>query len=244
MDRNRANGLNRMSPLDGEQRAEYVRKMFGRIAGHYDLMNRLMTGGLDLRWRKEVIRRAELQPGDTLLDLGAGTGDLTREALHQQPDCRVIAADFTLPMMLQGQKISPLPFAAADALRLPFTDRSFNAVVSGFLMRNVGDVQQALAEQFRVLKPGGRIVILDSTPPQRSILSPFIWVHLHVVIPLLGTLVSGFREAYEYLPDSTEHFITAEALAGLMKSAGFTQVGFHRLMGGTIAIHWGMRPAG
>lgn len=233
-----------MANLTGDDRSQYVQDVFTRIAPRYDLMNRLMTGGQDLRWRKEVIQRARLVPGDYLLDLGAGTGDLARQALRQQPQARVVAADFTLEMMRVGQaSVAPsMAWSAADALLLPFGDHTFEAVVSGFLMRNVTDVPRALAEQFRVLKYGGRVVILDTTRPKRSLLSPLTWLHLHLVIPLLGTLISGQRDAYTYLPDSTEHFLYAEQLAERMADAGFCKIGFHRLMLGTIAIHWGEKP--
>jgi demethylmenaquinone methyltransferase/2-methoxy-6-polyprenyl-1,4-benzoquinol methylase len=231
-----------MTHLNGEQKARYVQDIFTRIAPRYDLMNRLMTGGQDLRWRREVIRRAALQPGNVLLDLGAGTGDLAREAQSQQPSAHIIAADFTLEMMRAGRKPGDtFGWSSADALALPFGAESFDAVVSGFLMRNVVDSARALQEQFRVLKPGGRIVILDTTRPGRNLLSPFIWVHLHIIIPSLGTLLSGQRDAYTYLPDSTEAFLSAEELAERMKKAGFREIGFKRLMFGTIAMHWGQK---
>ena len=108
-------------------------------------------------------------------------------------------------------------------------------------MRNVGNIQEALKEQHRTLKPGGRIVILDTTKPKRNMLTPFIWVHLHVVIPVLGGLVSGFKEAYNYLPDSTEGFITAEELTARMAAVGFKQINFERHMFGTVAIHWAVK---
>ncbi len=216
-----------------------MRGMFSRIAGRYDLMNRLMTGGQDIYWRQEVIRRARLAPGALLLDLGAGTGDLTAEAFQQVPACRVVAADFTLAMLQVGKTRLSANWCTADALRLPFPDGSFDAVVSGFLMRNVVDIQQALGEQLRVLKPGGRIVILDTTRPRRNLLWPFIWAHLNLVIPLLGRLVAGQGEAYQYLRQSTEGFLRAEELAARMAGSGFTKPGFRRLMFGTIAIHWG-----
>jgi len=228
-----------MTHLTGRERGEYVQDMFTRIAHRYDFMNRLMTAGQDVHWRKRVIQLAELGSNAQLLDLGAGTGDLAREAIVQQPDARVVAADFTLEMMRVGQLSGSLPWSAADALHLPFREKTFDAIVSGFLMRNVGDIQQALKEQYRALKPGGRIVILDTTKPRRNLLSPFIWLHMHVVIPLVGGLFSGFKDAYNYLPDSTEEFVTAKEMVARMAAVGFKKINFEILMFGTIAIHWG-----
>jgi demethylmenaquinone methyltransferase / 2-methoxy-6-polyprenyl-1,4-benzoquinol methylase len=230
-----------MSQLTGNERAQYVQRMFTRIAKRYDLMNRLMTGGQDIRWRKQAIRLARLEDNSSLLDLGTGTGDLARQALLQFPRAKIIAADFTLEMMRVGQKASPLSFSAADALRLPFNDASFDAVVSGFLMRNVIDLQKALEEQYRVLKQGGRVVVLDTTRPKRSILSPLIWLHMHFIIPTLGRLLTGSGEAYRYLPETTEAFVAAEELAARMANAGFQKVSYQRFMAGTIAIHWGQK---
>jgi demethylmenaquinone methyltransferase/2-methoxy-6-polyprenyl-1,4-benzoquinol methylase len=230
-----------MSDLTGEERARYVHNVFGRVARRYDLMNRLMTAGQDVRWRREAIRRLGLRPGERLLDLGTGTGDLGREALRQQADLHLAAADFSLAMMLAGQASGALPWLNADALRLPFPEGCFDAVVSGFLLRNVGDLVTALKEQYRILKPGGRIVILETTRPKSGLLSPFVRFHMRVVIPWIGGLVSGNPEAYHYLPASSEAFLPAEELAGRMAEAGFREVGFQRRMAGTIAIHWGRK---
>jgi demethylmenaquinone methyltransferase/2-methoxy-6-polyprenyl-1,4-benzoquinol methylase len=132
-----------------------------------------------------------------------------------------------------------LHWTAADALRLPFPDHTFDAAVSGFLLRNVADLQRALIEQFRVIKPGGRLVSLDTTRPRENLLTPFVRFHMHTLIPLLGRLVSGQEDAYVYLPDSSVDFLSAEELAAQMVRAGFTRVGFRRMNFGTIAIHWG-----
>jgi demethylmenaquinone methyltransferase/2-methoxy-6-polyprenyl-1,4-benzoquinol methylase len=235
------------SRLTGEARAAYVQAMFSRIARRYDRMNRLMTAGQDVRWRREVVRRAGISAGERLLDLGAGTGDLALEARRHYPQSFVTAGDFTLLMLRAGQArlraiaLEPLAWCAADALRLPFAPETFDAVISGFLLRNVGDLALALAEQRRVLKPQGRIVILDTTRPPRSLLTPFIYLHLNVVIPLLGGLLTGSRAAYTYLPDSTQEFLTAPELANRLTECGFRQVSFQRRMFGTIAIHWGVK---
>lgn len=228
-----------MTQLTGRERAAYVRSMFTQIARRYDLMNRLMTGGQDVRWRKRVIEQARMRSNSSLLDLGTGTGDLAREALAQFPHARVIAADFTLEMMRVGKQNGTLNFSAADALQLPFKDLSFDALTSGFLMRNVIDLQKAIQEQYRVLKKGGRIVILDTTRPKKNILSPLIWLHMHFVIPTLGGLLTGVKDAYRYLPETTEGFVSAEEMAARMAAVGFKKINFQRYMFGTIAIHWG-----
>lgn len=221
-----------------------IQRMFEHIARRYDLMNRLMTFGQDLRWRREVIKQAQLRDGGRLLDLGAGTGDLSYAALHHQPGCQVIAADFTLQMMRVGRRrphSGSIAWIAADALNLPFPDRVFDAVVSGFLLRNVVDLPRTLCEQYRVLKPGGRIVALDTTRPDPGWMAPLINFHLHSIIPFLGRMIAGSRQAYTYLPASTASFLSAQELADQFQRAGFSDVGFRRRMFGTIAIHWGLK---
>lgn len=233
-----------MAHLSGTEKSTYVQNMFSRIAGRYDLMNRLMTAGQDVRWRREVIRRAALRPGARVLDLGAGTGDLAQEIRARHPKAWPVAADFTVQMMRVGQTRPhgrDLAWSAADALHLPFASEQFDAVVSGFLMRNVSALPRALHEQRRVLKPGGRIVILDTTRPPENWLAPFIRFHLDTVVPTLGRLITGEAEAYRYLPDSTQNFLRAEGLAERMAEAGFGGVGFQRWMFGTVAIHWGVK---
>jgi demethylmenaquinone methyltransferase/2-methoxy-6-polyprenyl-1,4-benzoquinol methylase len=217
--------------------------MFNRIAPHYDLMNRLMTLGQDGRWRREAIKRAKLPPvGSLLLDLGGGTGDLGMEAHQSNPNTIPVEADFTLEMMRVGRdraRGQALHWSAADALNLPFPDDTFDAVVSGFLLRNVVDLPQTLKEQYRVIKPGGRSVALDTTRPQKSLLTPLLRFYMHMIIPWLGRYISGQGDAYKYLPDSSEGFLSAEELAVHMAASGFGRIGFERLNFGTIAIHWG-----
>lgn len=231
-----------MTNTSKHEKARAVQQMFGRIAPRYDLMNRLMTGGMDVRLRKIVIRKANVPVGGSLLDLGAGTGDLAVEAHRQYPHATITAADFTLGMMQAGLKRPGyrLDFSAADALNTPFPNDQFDAVVSGFLLRNVVDLDAALREQHRILKPGGIFVSLDTTKPKKnSILSPFIAFHMHKVIPFLGQLLTGDRDAYVYLPTTSENFLTAEDLSARLSQAGFTEVGFKRYMFNTVAIHWG-----
>ena len=236
-----------MAHLSGKERSDYVRGMFDRIAGRYDLLNRLISGGQDMKWRRFVAEAAELPANGRLLDLATGTGDIAFEALKLSPGVQVLGADFALEMMRVGQSREPygrrVAWTGADALALPYANGSFDAVASGYLMRNVVDIPQALAEQRRVLKPGGRIVILDTSPPPDSILKPIILLHLRIGVPLLGRLIGGAAagDAYRYLPESTKAFKTPEELKQVVELAGFSDVRYRRFMFGAMAVHWGIK---
>ena len=234
-----------MANLTGDDRARFVQGMFARIAGRYDLMNRLMTAGQDARWRRRVIQLAQLPANGYLLDIATGTGDIAKEGLRQHPDISAVGGDFTLEMMLDGKQASKkdrVLWTGADTLSLPFPDNRFHAVTSGFLMRNVIDVPKAFIEQLRVLRPGGWIIVLESSPPKKNVLRPFIIFHLKYIIPLLGKLVTGDSEAYRYLPESTQKFQHPESLAKIMQDAGLTNISYQLFMFGTIAIHYGQKP--
>ncbi|MBK8135541.1 MAG: ubiquinone/menaquinone biosynthesis methyltransferase [Chloroflexi bacterium] len=236
-----------MVHLQGEEKSSYVQGMFGRIAGRYNLMNRLMTLGQDQRWRRFVVKQACLPVKGAALDLATGTGDIAFEALKAQPTSEIIGADFALPMMYVGQKTElggSIAWCAADAMNLPFPGGKFDAVMSGYLVRNVIDIRQTLREQLRVLKPGGRIVILDTSPPPRNLLRPFILLYLRYGIPLLGRIIGGREtaDAYQYLPESTQSFKTPQELAALMKEVGVEGVAYRTFMFGTMAVHWGIKP--
>jgi demethylmenaquinone methyltransferase / 2-methoxy-6-polyprenyl-1,4-benzoquinol methylase len=233
-----------MSTLQGNERSKYVQQMFGRIAHRYDLLNRLMTFGQDLKWRKEAIGKLEAGEDIWLLDLGTGTGDIAYEIKKQYPRARVIASDFTFEMIAVGRERATnrqLIWVIADAQNLPFASNSVRGVISGYLLRNVPDCLAAIQEQYRVVMSGSKMVSLDTTPPKQNLLKPFIELYLRYGIPLLGKLVAGDSEAYTYLPDSTRRFVSAEALAQNMKEAGFERVDFVRRMFGTMAIHWGKK---
>ena len=235
-----------MAHLEGQERAHYVRDMFAGIAGNYDMMNRLMTFGQDMKWRRRVIDLAALPAGGRLLDIATGTGDIAAVALERDDSIQSVGGDFTLEMMQAGKadypERKPIQWVGSDTLALPFPDNYFDAVTSGFLMRNVIDVEAAFLEQMRVLKPGGRVVVLETSPPKDNLIKPFIMLHLNVILPTMGRLVAGSSDAYTYLPASTKMFKTPDALAFGMRQLGFEEVTYELHMLGTMAIHAGTKP--
>lgn len=222
-----------------------VREMFSRISPCYDLMNRLMTFGMDLYWRRFLVEKARIPENGRVLDVGTGTGDIVLEIFKHSPETRITGVDFTHGMIETGRKkagIRKAEWCQADAMNLPFIGATFDAVTSGFLMRNVTDVLSAFREQVRVVKPGGSIVCLDTSPVPPGLWRPFSLFYLKKVIPLLGAVITGEKQDYSYLPDSTLHFFEPEALAIIMGKAGIEKVGFKRFMFGNIAVHWGIKP--
>ncbi len=225
-----------------EEKPRYVRAMFARISRRYDLMNRIMTLGRDQRWRRLVVEMCALPPGGRLLDVATGTGDIAYMARRLRPDVDVVGVDFTLEMMLVGREKAPhepVRFVQGDALALPFADNTFDAACSGFMMRNVVDIAQAFAEQRRVVRPGGRVVCLEITHPRFGPWRRLFHLYFFHIVPLIGGLVSGVREAYTYLPHSTLPFPDADGLADIMRRVGLRHVRYRRLMLDTVAIHVG-----
>ena len=223
--------------------------MFDRIAGVYDLMNSAMTAGLHHGWRARAADRAELQAGDAALDLCCGTGDLALELRERVGGTgRVVGADFSERMLELANEKSldrgypDVTFEWADALELPYSDASFDAVTVGFGVRNLAHLEAGVAEMARVLRPGGRLVILEITQPRRRPLSSFFSLWFDRVVPLLGRL-AGDPEAYSYLPESVRTFPPPEGLAAIMDRAGFERIRYTILAGGIIAIHSGARGA-
>ncbi len=227
-----------------EEKPHFVNRMFARIAPTYDLMNRLMTLGQDQRWRRELLELSNLPPHGRLLDVGTGTGDIGYAALERLPTVRAIGVDFTYEMMAAGVNKTPglqLPFAQADTYHLPFPDGSMDAVVSGFLVRNVVDRTAAFREMARVTKPGGRVLCLETTPPGDTLIGQGSRIYFDTIVPFLGGFISGDREAYTYLPQSTQHFVEPEELRRLMQQAGLHNVVYRLRMFGTVAIHVGTK---
>lgn len=218
--------------------------MFDAIAGRYDLMNRVMTMGQDQKWRRFVIQMAG-DPGNApVLDLACGTGDIAALMCRMHPGSGVFGGDFSGNMLKTARRRFPeLPISwqACDANRLPFAEGVFAAVTFGYLLRNVDDPLAVLQEVHRVLRPGGKVVCLDTTPPRRNLLYPFIRLYFRFGIPLLGKLIASDKAAYAYLTGSTMGFASAERLAEIFRQAGFSQVGYKKFMMGTIAVHWGSK---
>ena len=236
--------------LKGEAKRRYVAAMFSRIVPRYDLMNTLMTAGMHHRWRRRAARKAVEGLAGRALDLATGTGDLALELVRSGQVTTVVGLDL-VPDMLQAARakflrrgVQSIALVAGDALSLPFPDGTFACVTSGFLLRNLPDLEAALREMVRVTRPGGRVVALDITPvASRGLFSALFRFYFRRVVPWMGGLIAGDREAYTYLPSSVDPFPPAPELARLFESAGLEQVGY-RLMGlGTVALHWGTRPA-
>ena len=176
------------------------------------------------------------------LDAGTGTGRILQEALLSNRSIKAFGADFTIEMMLAGKnEVNGISWCCADALNLPFPDSVFDAVTSGYLIRNVTDTRRAFMEQVRTVKPGGRVVCLETSPPPQNILHPFILLYLKFIIPMLGFLFAGNKNAYRYLTSSTERFKTPEELSLIMRDAGLEDIKIKRFMFGTIAVLSGIR---
>jgi demethylmenaquinone methyltransferase / 2-methoxy-6-polyprenyl-1,4-benzoquinol methylase len=212
-----------------------VRAMFGRIAPVYDRMNSVMTAGMHHRWRERAADLARVGPGSRALDVGTGTGDLAIELARR--GATVTGLDFAPAMLEVARGKAPdIVFERGDALALRYGDGEFDAVTVGFGARNLADLEKGLSEMARVLRPGGRVAILEITRPQREPLSTFYSLWFDRMVPVLGA-VAGDQDAYSYLPESVRSFPEPEALAALIDGAGFNEIRWLLLAGGIIAIH-------
>jgi demethylmenaquinone methyltransferase/2-methoxy-6-polyprenyl-1,4-benzoquinol methylase len=219
--------------------------MFSGIAKRYDLLNHLLSGNVDKRWRRIVATRVrdKLSGSARVLDVACGTGDLAL-TLFENTGARVVGTDFCRPMLeiAANKTAQRVPLIEGDALALPFRDGSFEAVTIAFGLRNLASVEGGLAELRRVLKPGGWVAVLEFSRPANAMLRPVFSLYFTKVLPLMGGLISGSRYAYSYLPASVQKFPDQEQLSLLMEQAGFDRVQFENLTGGIAALHMGRRP--
>jgi demethylmenaquinone methyltransferase / 2-methoxy-6-polyprenyl-1,4-benzoquinol methylase len=236
------------SPLPApEAKAEYVRRMFDQIAARYDLMNALMSFGRDRAWRREAIAEVGIPPRGRLLDVATGTGDLALEALRQQPRVSAIGLDNSTEMLKQAQRkaaagMALVRWVVGDALRLPFADGSFDAIVTAFALRNVTDIPGAFAEMARVARSGGRIASLEIAKPRSKGVRSLFALYFYRLVPLFGRWFSGNGVAYTYLPHSLTQFLTPDEIVAVMTGAGWSEVRCKRLMLGSIALHAAEKP--
>jgi demethylmenaquinone methyltransferase/2-methoxy-6-polyprenyl-1,4-benzoquinol methylase len=238
----------------GALEAEQVRAMFDRIAWVYDALNGVMTAGLHHRWRARAVDLAHVRPGSRVLDLATGTGDLALELVRRvAPGGEVVGSDFSEEMLTRARakwernRLSPgfspasVRFEWGDALQLPYENDSFDAATVGFGARNFSDLARGLREMARVVRPGGRVVVLEMTAPTRPPLSSFFALWFDRVVPLLGRL-AGDPDAYSYLPNSVKRFPAPAILAAEMERSGIGEISYLLTAGGIIAIHAGTVP--
>lgn len=230
-----------------EEKARYVERMFARIAPGYDRVNRVMTFGLDQGWRRQVVALVAPPVGGVTLDVGTGTGDFLPELAAWTRTGLAVGVDFTIPMMTAGwPKLASLgaraAFVGGDALSLPFPDEVFDAISTGFVMRNVADIAQAFREMYRVARPGAVLACLEVARPRSRLIRLGHRLYFEGVVPWIGQLLGGDRRAYTYLPQSARAFPAPERLAAIMREAGWRHVSY-RLVGlGAAAIHVGAKP--
>ena len=234
-------GARRVAP---EEKAPLVRGVFDSVAGRYDLMNDLMSGGIHRWWKAEMIAWLNPCSGQRLIDVAGGTGDIARLALPRLPDGFVAVCDATPHMLEIGRAqtidagiLSGIEWVGGDAEALPFPDRSFDLYTIAFGLRNVTRIERALAEARRVLKPGGRFLCLEFTPAISPLLQPLYDLYSFAFLPLLGQIVTGDRDAYTYLVESIRRFPAQSQLADMMSAAGLERVRFRNLTAGVAALH-------
>jgi len=237
-----------MAELQGAEKQRYVADLFSRISGRYDLMNDLMTLGMHRRWKRQTAALAVQGLSGPAIDVSTGTGDLALE-LARRPDIEHAVGLDLLPKMvsLAESKAESRGLSATvtmmigDALSLPFANGSFACATAGFSLRNMPDVKQALSEMVRVVRPGGRVVILELSPMEHGLRSTLFRPIFHSLIPMIGRLVASDGTAYSYLPRSVDHFLEAERLADMLSRLGLAEVYYRRLGFGTVALHWGIK---
>jgi demethylmenaquinone methyltransferase/2-methoxy-6-polyprenyl-1,4-benzoquinol methylase len=238
-------GYEKVSP---EEKTARVRGVFDSVAGNYDLMNDLMSGGLHRLWKRFALAQTGLRPGHRALDVASGTGDLGAGLARQVgKQGLAVLTDINREMLSRGRDrlidrglAANVRFVIANAEALPFPDRSFDCVTIGFGLRNVTDKPAALADMRRLLKPGGRLLVLEFSKPTLEILKPAYDAYSFTVLPRLGAIIAGDAASYRYLAESIRMHPDQETLAGMMREAGFDEARWHNLAGGVVALHVGV----
>jgi demethylmenaquinone methyltransferase/2-methoxy-6-polyprenyl-1,4-benzoquinol methylase len=237
-----------------KKEAETIQKMFARIAWRYDFLNHFLSLSFDRSWRKKAVREVRLPEGGLVLDVCCGTGDMAialhktvRTELASPPRVQVVGVDFCYEMLrLALEKVRkaqlPILFLQGDALQLPFPDSTFDTAMVAFGIRNVVDRKTGLIEMLRVIKPEGRLIVLEFYKPSLPLFSAFYLIYFRYVLPFLGRILSRDTRAYSYLPASVLEFYTPEEFGNLMIQAGCQEVQFKRLTGGIVAVHIGVKP--
>lgn len=234
--------------MQPEERSKQIQTMFSRITRRYDLMNRVMTGGMDGPWRRTTAAQLQLPEDALVLDLATGTGDLAFEIRAKFPSSAILGMDFSETILREGVRKSAvrgdarMDWAVGDALHLPLPDHSVDACTNAFLLRNVVDLPLCLRELKRVVKPGGQVVCMEITHPQTPIFNQLFHLYFYKMVPVIGGIIAGDPKAYSYLPNSLSRFPPAEPLKQMMIEAGYKNV-YYKLMGmGAMAVHVGTVP--
>lgn len=237
-----------MAELQGADKQRYVADLFSRISGRYDLMNDLMTLRMHRRWKREAAASAAQGLSGPAIDVATGTGDLALELARRPEVDYAVGLDMLQGMASQAKSkavvrgmSASVTMMAGDALSLPFTNDSFACATAGFSLRNMADVSKALSEMIRVVRPGGRVVILELSPMRSGLRSRLFRPVFHRLVPLIGSLVAGDKAAYSYLPRSVDYFLEAHRLAEMLSDLGLAEVAFRRLCFGAVAMHWGVK---
>ncbi len=231
--------------VESHPRDKAIQGMFDRIAGRYDLLNRVISFNLDNRWRRQAIDILLQGTGQRIVDLGTGTGDMILSATkHAQGDARIVGLDVSMNMLLLAQSKRPsqrgnsaTSFVQGSALATPFKSNSFDGAMSAFVLRNVSDLGLFFAEACRVLKPGGKLVTLDMFPPQRNWFEPLYRLYFYRLVPWIGGLLGGDRSAYRYLSNSVRRFDLPEVISEKIKQAGFAKVTLRKFLNGAVCMH-------
>ena len=238
-----------MAGLTGADRQRYVADLFARISGRYDLMNDVMTLGMHRGWKRRTAALATQSLPGPALDVSTGTGDLAFQLARLPVADHVVALDLLPEMIALARGKEPwrkrggVSFMVGDALSLPFPSETFACATAGFSLRNMPDVRQAVREMARVVRPGGRVVLLELSPMETGLKARLFRLYFHGMVPMVGNLIAGDRAAYSYLPQSVERFYNAEELACILRESGLRQVAYKRLGFGTVCLHWGDKPA-